>query len=293
MLLSADVVELGGERVMLSNGIDVTEQRRAEAALRETQARFAKIFQSSPVPVVISRLEDGRYLEVNDAWLAWSGHARTRTIGATSVDLGVWTTAADRAAFTQRLLADTAVRNLEARMRKRSGEVADVLLSAEPLELGGEPCIVTSVMDITERKRAERQLRESERRFRDFAEAAGEYVWEIDVDGRFTYVSRRVEQVTGYSPEELLGRAPIEFMPAGEGERVREVFAEAARARELPQPRAPHHVPHRQPGLAAGERRADRRLRTAGCSAIAAPRSTSPSASNPKRASPSWRRAIR
>ncbi len=232
VLLSAELVELGGERVMLSNGIDVTEQRHAEAALRETQARFAKIFQSSPVPVVISRLEDGRYLEVNDAWLAWSGHVRDRTIGATSIDLGVWTTAADRAAFTQRLLADTAVRNLEARMRKRSGEVADVLLSAEQLVLGGEECIVTSVMDITERKRAERQLRESERRFRDFAEAAGEYVWEIDVDGRFTYVSRRVEQVTGYSPEELLGRSPVEFMPAGEGERVQEVFADAARARE-------------------------------------------------------------
>jgi diguanylate cyclase (GGDEF)-like protein/PAS domain S-box-containing protein len=232
VLLSADVVELGGERVMLSNGIDVTEQRRAEAALRETQARFGKIFQSSPVPVVISRLEDGRYLEVNDAWLAWSGHTRSATIGATSVDLGVWLTAADRAAFTQRLLAEKAVRNIEARMRKRSGEIADVLLSSEPIELGGEPCMVTSVMDITERKRAERQLRESERRFRDFAEAAGEYVWEIDVDGRFTYLSRRVEQVTGYSPEELVGRTPVEFMPAGEGERVREVFAEAARARE-------------------------------------------------------------
>jgi diguanylate cyclase (GGDEF)-like protein/PAS domain S-box-containing protein len=144
----------------------------------------------------------------------------------------VWLAAADRAAFTQRLRAETAVRNIEARMRKRSGEIADVLLSAEPIELGGEPCIVTSVMDITERKRAERQLRESERRFRDFAEAAGEYVWEIDVDGRFTYLSRRVEQVTGYTPEELLGRTPVEFMPAGEGERVREVFAEAARARE-------------------------------------------------------------
>jgi len=232
VLLSAEVVELGGERVMLSNGIDVTEQRRAEAALRETQARFAKIFQSSPVPVVISRLEDGRYLEVNDAWLAWSGHTREATIGATSVELGVWTTAADRVEFAQLLRAGQTVRNLEARMRKRSGEISDVVLSAEPLELGGEPCIVTSVMDITERKRAERQLRESERRFRDFAEAAGEYVWEIDVDGRFTYVSRRVEQVTGYSPEELLGRTPVEFMPAGEGERVRDVFAEAARARE-------------------------------------------------------------
>jgi len=232
VLISAEVVELGGERVMLSNGIDVTEQRRAEAALRESQARFEKIFQSSPVPVVISRLEDGRYVEVNDAWLAWSGHSRRAAVGATSVDLGVWLSAADREAFARELRERRTVRSLEVRMRKRSGEVADVVLAAEPIDLGGEACIVTSVMDITERKRAERQLRDSERRFRDFAEAAGEYVWEIDRDGRFTYLSRRVEQVTGYAPEDLLGREPTDFMPAGEAERVRAAYREAARARE-------------------------------------------------------------
>jgi diguanylate cyclase (GGDEF)-like protein/PAS domain S-box-containing protein len=232
VLISAEVVELGGERVMLSNGIDVTEQRRAEAALRESQARFEKIFQSSPVPVVISRLEDGRYVEVNDAWLAWSGHSRHAAIGATSVDLGVWLSVADRAEFTRELRERRKVRSMEVRMRKRSGEVADVVLAAEPIDLAGESCIVTSVMDITERKRAERQLRDSERRFRDFAEAAGEYVWEIDRDGRFTYLSRRVEQVTGYAPEDLLGRSPTDFMPAGEAERVRTAYREAARARE-------------------------------------------------------------
>ncbi|HSD55128.1 MAG TPA: EAL domain-containing protein, partial [Burkholderiales bacterium] len=232
VLLSAEVVEFGGERVMLSNGIDVTETRRAEAALRETQARFVKIFQSSPVPVVISRLDDGRYLEVNDAWLAWFGHTRDAAVGATSVDLGVWMNPVDRDELVRMVRAGIPVRNLETRLRKRSGEIADVLLSSEPIDLGGEPCIVTSVMDITDRKVAERQLRESERRFRDFAEAAGEYVWELDVDGRYTYISRRVEQVLGYAPEELLGRRPVDFMPAGEAERVREWFAEIGRSRE-------------------------------------------------------------
>ena len=91
---------------------------------------------------------------------------------------------------------------------------------------------VTSVMDITDRKSAERQLRESERRFRDFAEAAGEYVWELDVDGRYTFLSRRVEQVLGYAPDELLGRRPTDLMPPGEAERVRDSFAQIMRTRE-------------------------------------------------------------
>ncbi len=72
------------------------------------------------------------------------------------------------------------------------------------------------------RRAAEAALRESETRFRDFAAAAGEYVWESDLEGRMTYVSSRVQAVWGYSDQELTGRTPSEYMPPGEAERVRE-----------------------------------------------------------------------
>jgi len=232
VLLSADAIEIDGQRVMLSTGLDVTDRNRAQAQLRESEERFEKIFQTSPVPVVMSRFDDGRYLEVNDAWLRWFGYSRDEALGRTSIELGIWLQAADRAELVQMLSAGIPVRNYECRMRKKSGEIGDVLLSADSFELGAERCLVTSVMDITERKHAERQLRDSERRFRDFAEAAGEYVWELDVDGRYTYVSNRVEQVLGYTPDQLMGRRPVDFMPPGEAERVREWLAEIVRTRE-------------------------------------------------------------
>ncbi len=72
------------------------------------------------------------------------------------------------------------------------------------------------------REKAEVALRTSEQRFRDFAEAAGEFVWENDLQGRFTYVSPRVLDYTGYSSEELVGRTAIEFMPGEEGQRIRQ-----------------------------------------------------------------------
>jgi len=197
VLLSGDVIELDGAPVMLSAALDVTDRTRSERRLRESEARFSKIFHSSPMPVLISRLADGTYLEVNDAWSKWCGWSRDETVGKTSLELGVWLHSADRKEFVRMLQAGMGVRNMEVRQRKRSGEIAEVLLSSDVLELGGELCTVTSAMDITERKQAERQLRESERRFRDFAEAAGEYVWELDVDGRYTYLSRRVEHGLG------------------------------------------------------------------------------------------------
>ena len=75
------------------------------------------------------------------------------------------------------------------------------------------------------RQAAEAALRESEIRFRDFAAAAGEYVWEADLDGRFTYVSSRVQSVWSFSDQELIGHDATEFMPPGEAERVREWMA--------------------------------------------------------------------
>ena len=232
VLMSADVIELDGAPVMLSAGLDITERNTAERRLRDSEARFSKIFHSSPVPVAMSRLGDGTFLEVNDTCSKWFGWSRDEAIGRTSLELGIWTRSGDRDEFVRMLQAGVGVRNMECRFRKRSGELADVLLSADVLELAGEACIVTSVMDITERKQAERQLRESERRFRDFAEAAGEYVWELDVDGRYTFLSRRVEQVLGYTPDELLGRKPTELLPPGEAERVRDWLVQLMRSRE-------------------------------------------------------------
>jgi diguanylate cyclase (GGDEF)-like protein/PAS domain S-box-containing protein len=76
------------------------------------------------------------------------------------------------------------------------------------------------------RNAAEQALRESERRFRDIAEVANEYVWENDREGRFTYVSPKVSDVLGYTVDELIGRTPAELMPAGEADRVRAWFRE-------------------------------------------------------------------
>jgi diguanylate cyclase (GGDEF)-like protein/PAS domain S-box-containing protein len=80
------------------------------------------------------------------------------------------------------------------------------------------------------RRAAEAALRASEIRFRDFADAAGEYVWEADLEGRFTYVSSRVQSVWTYSDQELIGRSAMEFMPPGEAERVRDWLAHNVRA---------------------------------------------------------------
>jgi PAS domain S-box-containing protein len=83
-------------------------------------------------------------------------------------------------------------------------------------------------MSINARKQAEEELRRSEQRFRDIAEVSGDWIWEVDAEGRYTYVSEGVRRMLGYTPEEVLGRTPFDFMAPEEAATVGAAFAALA-----------------------------------------------------------------
>ncbi len=85
--------------------------------------------------------------------------------------------------------------------------------------------------DITDRKVAERKLRESEQRFRALVETTSDWVWEVDAKGLYTYVSPKIKDLLGYTPAEVIGKSPFDFMPPEEIERVHPLFIEAVRSR--------------------------------------------------------------
>lgn len=95
----------------------------------------------------------------------------------------------------------------------------------------GQECRA-ALLDITERKRTEDALLESEKRFKGLVEATSDWVWEMNDQGRYTYVSPKVKELLGYEPEEVIGKAPFDFMPAPEAERVRLLFTGKAARHE-------------------------------------------------------------
>ena len=160
--ISAEVVEIDGERCALSMVKDVTQQHRAREILQRTEERFSKAFVANPNPAVITRRSNGTILEVNEVLCEMSGRRRDELVGKNGTELGLWDEEHARE-LNRRLDRNGSARGLELRARGREGKFYDLLVSAVVVEMDGEPCVLNVGVDITERKRLETQLFRAQR----------------------------------------------------------------------------------------------------------------------------------
>ncbi len=131
---------------------------RAENALRHSQQKFAKAFHASPDMVAMCRMEDGRAIEVNDSFLRATGHERHNVIGCSARELNFWADLKDRAQMMEMLKEAGGVRDLPMRFLTCQGNPRIGLISAERVDLGGVPHVLSVIRDITDRQRTEEAL---------------------------------------------------------------------------------------------------------------------------------------
>lgn len=131
---------------------DVTERRQSEAALRESEAKFSVAFTRGPLALTITSMEDGRLVDVNDGFVKLSGYQRHEAVGCTPEELGLWVAPEVKAARFARLHAGEHVPDIEARFRVRNGEELIGVIASAVVEINHRRCVLSSVVDITERK---------------------------------------------------------------------------------------------------------------------------------------------
>ncbi len=154
----------GGKiRGFVSARHDVTERLQAEEALHKSEERFSKAFGSSPVALSISTMSEGRYLDVNEAFLKMIGRDRSGVIGRTAYDIGFWAESGARRAMIQELEEKGRISRLRVRFRTQKGEIREGDVSAERIELDGAVCILAITEDVTEALRLEAQFRQAQK----------------------------------------------------------------------------------------------------------------------------------
>jgi PAS domain S-box-containing protein len=197
-------------RAIVSNYRDITDRKQAEEALRESEQRFAKSFHASPVGMALVRLADLRYVDANDSWLRMIGYSRDEVVGNTAPALGV-TERGDRENRIDRLHRTGSIVDDDVVLRTKDGATIHTLVSAQLVTVNSEPHIIGVYVDITDRKRAEEALRESEERFsKSFhSSPAGMTLVRLD-DLRYVDVNSSWLDIVGYDRDEVIGHTADE-----------------------------------------------------------------------------------
>lgn len=151
---------------MLGSHVDITDRKHTEQALRLSEEKFAAAFRHSPVWVAITTLEKGEYIDVNDTFLKATGYSREEVIGHTALDLEIRKDPAERERIVELIKKQGSVKNIDVKRRLRSGEIRDMLLSAELLPVPGEEVIVVVLADITELKKSQKEKDDLESQLR-------------------------------------------------------------------------------------------------------------------------------
>ena len=193
--------------------MDVTARKHAEEALRESEVRFRKVFDSSPVAICITTLEGGHLLDANHAYWELSGYDPKTDIGKDYIELRMWDNPSHRAQFVEKIKQNRSVYNpdyefMDTRQTKKSA-----IAFYEIIQIGEEECILSMFYDMSVQKQTMQALKQSEMRVRALLEAMPDMIFELSIDGVFVDFIPSPDSRSLLPPQDFLGRNIREIMP--------------------------------------------------------------------------------
>nr|WP_314494605.1 EAL domain-containing protein [uncultured Pseudomonas sp.] len=158
-VISSRSIRVGDQPCRVTTLRDITQQQRAEAALKASEEKFAKAFHSSPDAITITEFATGRYVEINDGFCRLTGYSAYEVLGRTARDLGIWADDEQRAGLIAEVRTKGRALNREMLARSKRGDILNVEVSVEPITLNDVECLLLTARDVSLLREAQAQIR--------------------------------------------------------------------------------------------------------------------------------------
>ena len=133
---------------------DITRRKLSEETLRQSEEKFAKAFHGGPIMMVLATVEDGKFIDANEAFCSVTGYIREEIIGHTTKELNFFVDTVERQERGKQVIEQSKIENVELDFRTKSGEIRNGLSWSQLFYLDEKPCHITGLIDVTQQKRA-------------------------------------------------------------------------------------------------------------------------------------------
>jgi PAS domain S-box-containing protein len=211
--VNARMLDYGERTIMVAIVRDATERKQIENTLRESEERFHKIFDSSPIAICITSLEEGRLLDANYAYWDLTGYNPENSMGHTAEELKMWDVPEARAEFIARLKQKHSIYEPDDHIYHTDGTLKHVITFYELIQVGNTDCVLAMFYDMSAQKATMQALQQSEARTRALLEAMPDMIMEISLDGLIINMVPPKGREADMSPNQFIGRQIYEVFP--------------------------------------------------------------------------------
>jgi PAS domain S-box-containing protein len=208
------IFENGKPSSALVFAIDITNRKKAEEALRQSEERFSKAFNNSPVLLAITRVADNRIVAVNDTFLQVTQYRREEVVGHTSREINLFINPDKRDQIFDNAVTLEKDRNREMEVRTRIGKALTMLFSGVVIQIGGENHMLSTAIDITDFRKSQKELKSVGVNLRNIIDTLEEALVIADIDGKILECNNSTVKLSGFGKNELIGKNAFElFLP--------------------------------------------------------------------------------
>jgi len=220
--VTSSVIDYNSEKAVLAIMRDISEKKAITKNIIKNKEQLKEITETLPTAILISTLKTGTIKFANDATVKLFGIPKEELIGQTSPDF--YYNKSDRAAIVNIIKSKGFINNYELEAKKADGTSFWITVSIKLITYEGESSLLSCFLDISALKQTEHFLKNNQQLFQSLLESSSDFIWEVDINGKYTFVSPVVKDMLGYTTEEMIGKTPFDSMPDQEKKRVGEIF---------------------------------------------------------------------